>query len=148
MLYRGQPLALAGHDFWLARRVDPRGTALAHSWSVLQEVALHPPSAQSAKTSTATMTYGRCCFYIILIYQPEKIRNEKVGCSIHLSGTNTDKGLLLLILQQTLSLWGYFSLLQTFYRLWYRLVYRAATHSSGYFVTVTLNQQAVRSWPT
>ena len=23
------------------------------------------------------------------------IRNEKVGCSIHLSGTNTDKGLLL-----------------------------------------------------
>ncbi len=25
------------------------------------------------------------------------IRNEKVGCSIHLSGTNKDKGLLLFI---------------------------------------------------
>ena len=30
------------------------------------------------------------------------IRNEKVGCSIHLSGTNTDKGLLLFNMQQTL----------------------------------------------
>ena len=33
------------------------------------------------------MTYIRRCFYIILIEPPEKIRNEKVGCSIHLSGT-------------------------------------------------------------
>ena len=33
------------------------------------------------------MTYIRRFFYIILIEPPEKIRNEKVGCSIHLSGT-------------------------------------------------------------
>jgi hypothetical protein len=96
VLYCGQPLALAGHGSWLAQRVDPHGTTLAHSWSVLQEVALQPPSAQSVETSTATMTYGRCGFCIILIYQPEKIRNEKVGCSIHLSGTtqNHKKGWL------------------------------------------------------
>ena len=32
---------------------------------------------------------------MILMKAPEKIRNEKVGCSIHLSGTNIDKGSLL-----------------------------------------------------
>ena len=87
MFYRGLPLALVGLGSWPAQRVDPRGTALAHSRSVGQEVALHPPPPQSVETSTATMTYVRCASSMFLLYPPEKIRNEKVGCSIHLSGT-------------------------------------------------------------
>ncbi len=54
-------------------------------------VALHPPPPQSVETSTATTTYVRCASSIFLLYPPEKIRNEKVGCSIHLSGTKSAK---------------------------------------------------------